>query len=85
MVEGIPSNSAAIIDGMSLVKKVNTDRYVPRDVAHIVLNLAPMIGAQRKRIDLVVIYFYSYKGISIKNIYWMVFVGSENKASAVQH
>ena len=26
MVEGIPSNSAAIIDGMSLLKKVNTDR-----------------------------------------------------------
>ena len=26
MVEGIPSNSAAIIDGKSLVQKVNTDR-----------------------------------------------------------
>ena len=25
MVEGVPSNSAAIIDGMSLVQKVNTD------------------------------------------------------------
>ena len=33
-----------------------------------------MKGAQRKRIDLVEIYFYTYK-----------FVGSENKASAVQH
>lgn len=53
MAEEIPSNSAAIIDGMSLVQKVNADRLSFGDVAHTVLNMALREGSQCKRIDLV--------------------------------
>jgi len=38
--ERIPSNSAAVIDGMSLVQKVNVDHLSFGDVADTVLNMA---------------------------------------------
>lgn len=65
MAKEIPSNSAAIIDGMSLVQKVNADRLPFGDVAHTVLNMALREGSQCKRIDLV---FDTYKEISIKTV-----------------
>ncbi|KAK3728046.1 hypothetical protein QZH41_015787, partial [Actinostola sp. cb2023] len=62
--ERIPSNLAVVIDGMSLVQKVNADHLSFGDVADTVLNMALREGTQCKRIDVV---FDTYREISIKN------------------
>lgn len=62
--EQIRNNSAAIIDGMSLVQKVNADHLSFGDVADAVLNMVLREGAQCKRIDVV---YDTYKEMSIKN------------------
>ena len=46
--EHIPSNSAAIIDGMNLVQKVNADHLSFGDVADTILNMALREGAHSK-------------------------------------
>ena len=62
--ERIPDNCAAVIDGMSLVQKVNADNLSFGDVADTVFNMALREGEQCKRIDVV---FDTYQEISIKN------------------
>ena len=62
--EKIPSNSAAIIDGMNLVQKVNADHLSFGDVADAILNMVLGEGAHSKRIDVV---FDTYQEMWIKN------------------
>ena len=62
--EEVPANSAAVIDGMSLMQRVKGDQLTFGDVAIIVLSMAMKEEAQCNRIDVV---FDTYKELSIKN------------------
>ena len=62
--EEVPANSSAVIDGMSLVRRVKGDQLTFGDVAIIVLSMAMKEGVRCNRIDVV---FDTYKELSIKN------------------
>ena len=62
--EEVPVNSAAVIDGMSLVQRLKGDQLTFGDVAITVLSMAMKEGVSCNRIDVV---FDIYKELSIKN------------------
>ena len=62
--EEVPGNSAAVIDGMSLVQRLKEDQLTFGDVAMTVLSMAMKEGVWCNRIDVV---FDTYKELSIKN------------------
>ena len=62
--EEAPVNSAAVIDGMSLVQRLKGDQLTFEDVAITVLSVAMKEGVSCNRIDVV---FDTYKELSIKN------------------
>ena len=62
--EEVPVNSAAVIDGMSLVQRLKGDQLTFGDVAMSVLSMAMKEGVRCNRIDVV---FDTYKELSIKN------------------
>ena len=62
--EGVPVNSAEVIDGMSLVQRLKGDELTFGDFAMTVLSMAMKEGMWCNRIDVV---FDTYKGLSIKN------------------
>ena len=63
VTEEVPANSAAVIDGMSLVQRVKGDQLTCGDVAIIVLSMA-MKGVRCNRIDVV---FDTCKELSVKS------------------
>jgi len=62
--EEVPVNSAAVIDGMSLVQRLKGDQLTFGDVTITVLSMAIKEGVWCNRIDVV---FDTYKELSIKN------------------
>lgn len=62
--EDVPVNSAAIIDGMSLVQRLKGDQLTFGDIAMTVLSMAMKEGVRCNRIDVI---FDTYKELSIKN------------------
>ena len=62
--EEVPVNSAAVVDGMSLVQRLKGDQLTFGDVAITVLSMAMKEGLSCNRIDVV---FDTYKELSIKN------------------
>ena len=62
--EEVPVNSAAVIDGMSLVQRLKGDQLTFGDIAMTVLSMAMKEGVSCNRIDVV---FDTYKELSIKN------------------